>query len=204
VISLYADQDSESNFVESVQSLSFAGTTTVHNFGCYKIQDEIVQSEDIISSDPDYGSKVDQAILNSLQASWIETEENRNLSNTVAECGSVFHEDIDQGYPTAVLYNTDQPCQYEHDFESLYTQSVLLLHRSLAAADDLANKNTVGEWLHFTISNYISFNRAGKITGMFLAAFTVPEIIAQIHEFSSLSHLCNQALEAILESQSQE
>ena len=116
----------------------------------------------------------------------------------------ISQEDIDQGYPTAVLYNTDQPCQYEHDFESLYTQSVLLLQRSLTEADDLANKNTVGEWLHFTISNYISFNRAGKITGMFLAAFTVPEIIAQIHEFSSLSHLCNQALEAILESQSQE
>ena len=56
------------------------------------------------------------------------------------------------------------------------------------------------------ISNFITScsNRAGKITEMFLAAFTVPEIILQVHDYSSLTHLFNQALEAILESQPQE
>jgi hypothetical protein len=59
----------------------------------------------------------------------------------------------------------------------------------------------MGEWLHYMISNFITScsSRAGKITGMFLAAFTVPEIISQVHDFLSLTHLCNQALEAILE-----
>jgi hypothetical protein len=206
VIPSFSDQESESNFVASVRSLSFAGTMTVLNFGRHKIQDDIVQGDEIVCDKDDCRNKMDQAILSALQASWLEAEQNRSISYVIDECEAKLCQDNDQCNATSLPYNTIQTCQYECNFESFYTQSFGHLQQSIAEDDESANKNTMGEWLHYMILNFITScsNRAGKITGMFLAAFTVPEIISQVHDFSNLTHLCNQALEALLESQPQE
>jgi len=190
VIPSFSDQESESNFVASVRSLSFAGTMTVLNFGRHKIQDDIVQGDEIVCDKDDCRNKMDQAILSALQASWLEAEQNRSISYVIDECGAKLCQDNDQCNATSLPYNMIQTCQYECNFESFYTQSFGHLQQSIAEDDESANKNTMGEWLHYMILNFITScsNRAGKITGMFLAAFTVPEIISQVHDFANLTH----------------
>jgi hypothetical protein len=74
VIPSFSDQESESNFVASVRSLSFAGTMTVLNFRRHKIQDDIVQGDEIVCNKDDCRNRMDQAILSALQASWLEVD----------------------------------------------------------------------------------------------------------------------------------
>jgi hypothetical protein len=151
----------------------------------------------------------DENILRVLQDKWIETEKNRDLSHITDDTICRDNDQCCTNCDAAAVSCKALPmCQYELDFESFYFDSFVHLQQSVVADDDSANKNTMGEWLNHMISNFVPScshcsTRAGKVTGMFLALFTVPEIIAQIYNFSKLTHLCNQALDAILESQIQ-
>ena len=184
-VSFFADHESESNFLERVQSLSFAGSTTVNIFGCYEIHDNV---EDTVYSS-NSNSIEDENIIRALQESWSASEKNRNLSQVADESENQIYQ-----------YNV----QYHTQFS--YTDSFYRLQQSIVAGNESVNKNKVGEWLHYMISNFVLSCSAwaGKVTGMFLELFTVPEILAQIYDFSKLANLCIQALDAISLNQVQE
>ena len=166
----------ERNFLESTRNFNHVVNMSM----CFIVSDEQV----------DVVQEPEQLVISS---STIDTVfANLTVSSTTPIINDNFSIGLEDDNSTIV----DNDLEFTN---MCYTFSFQQLQLSIEDNHCASAINQVGEWIYYSIQRFLPqySEKTGKITGMILALYPLADIFSHISDFSSLSEMCEQAMEAL-------